>query len=109
MSAPDNNGDGRAPHWIGPYLRGLRNKAGLSLDQFRQETGMPTAVIGSYERCERRITVARADDVLRFYGRQLTVVPLGMDVAGMVAELEELRRFKRLVVEAVTAAEIDVK
>lgn len=65
------------PHPICAQLREFRNKAGLSLERVEQKTGgaWKAVVVGSYERGNRQPTVARADELLRFYGERLVAVP----------------------------------
>lgn len=64
------------PHPIAALLRKIRTDAGLSLDQAAKRTGMASAVIGSYERGDRRASLEQVDRVLGPYGYRLTVEPI---------------------------------
>jgi len=95
----------RSTHPLGAQLRNLRYGADLSLQQLEETSAgqWKAVVVGSYERGDRRITVERADELLARYGRQLAVVPLGMDIDSMVAELERLRAFEAQVIDGYAA------
>ena len=61
---------------------GLRKKAGLTQAELAQRLGRPQSYVSKYERGERRL------DVIEFLA---VARALGIDPAGLVAELEKLQ------------------
>jgi transcriptional regulator with XRE-family HTH domain len=55
---------------LGQWLRGLRNRRGLSLQGVEEASAgrWKGVVVGSYERGDRAITVAKLVELCRFYG-----------------------------------------
>lgn len=95
--------------WFGDQLRDLRQEAGYSLGGVQARTGFTAVSVGSYERCDRRPTVERADELLDFYGWQLCVVPKGYDLPKLIRERDELLEFQRQILAAAEAAGLVVR
>jgi len=78
------------------WMRKLRNARGWSLTSAEQQmqragTSVYAAItIGSYERGDRNATVDVAEEILRFYGYRLAVVPLETEPG--LAPAEETER-----------------
>ncbi len=63
-------------HPLCAKIRALRKAAGVSLMQFEEQHGIPSVVIGAYERGDRIPTVLKLDRIFRVFGYRLDAVPL---------------------------------
>lgn len=86
---------------LGARLRAIRNQQGLSLQRVEQRSHgvWKAVVVGSYERGDRAVTVARLAEIADFYGVPLAELlpgeapapaPMGRPADGMVIDLERL-------------------
>jgi len=92
-STPSPSEEGRAERIepdrqarLGALLRSIRHQQGLSLAAVEAKSGgrWKAVVIGAYERGDRTITIARLQDLARFYG-----VPLADLLASSPADLDD--------------------
>ncbi len=66
----------RAPHPLCAKVRDLRRAAGYSLLDFENKHGIPSVVIGAYERGDRIPTIIKLDTILNVFGYRLAAVPV---------------------------------
>lgn len=78
------------PHPICIQLRDLRVAASLSLAAAGRESPFKAPTIRSYETGERSATVERADEIARFYGWRVALIPIGVSDAMLAHALEIL-------------------
>ena len=74
---------------LGARLRGIRHQQGLSLADVQARSGgrWKAVVVGAYERGDRTITVARLQELARFYGVPLAdLLPRPNVAIGRTAE-----------------------
>jgi transcriptional regulator with XRE-family HTH domain len=78
------------PHPICTQLRDLRVASNLSLAAAGRESPFKANTLRSYETGERGATVERADEIARFYGYRVALVPVGVSDAMLAHALEIL-------------------
>lgn len=79
-------------HPICQQIRSLRRACGHSLDDASALTGYPAVVLGSYERGDRRPSLAKVENILNAYGYTLTAVPKDFDAVRLPGDIaQELR------------------
>ena len=93
--------------WFGTLLRDLRKAKPESIAGAEARTGYDRSVIGSYERKTRTVDIVTADALLGHYDMELAAVPQGTDLPALLAELEQLRKFKEDAGQAMKAAGLD--
>lgn len=78
-------------HPVLHMLRRLRKASGLSLTQAGIRLGLPSIVLGSYERGDRNPPLGKVEAILSAYGYTLRAVPIKEDAVrlpeDMAAEL----------------------
>lgn len=76
-AGPTRRQPGHHIHSAAIELRRLRRARGLSLAALSAHTGVPTVVIGAWERGDRRMLLdARVDAVFAFLGKRFGLVDL---------------------------------
>lgn len=83
MNTPGAPADADYQRQLGARLRHVRQSLGLSLFAVEEKSGgvWKAVVIGSYERGDRAITVARLSSLAAFYGVPVpSLLPGGQDI-----------------------------
>ncbi len=84
---------GNTPHPLCVLLRRLRDASGKSLRQIEQKSGIPSVVLGAYERGDREPPLRKLDAALRTFGYAITAVPIDVDAVPLSEDIvAELRR-----------------
>lgn len=65
------------PHRLCRLLRELRHAARLSLADIEKKYGIPSVVLGAYERGDRIPPLYKLDHILSLYGYRLEAFPIG--------------------------------
>ena len=89
MSADDTVVEPDHQGRLGARLRGIRHQQGMSLAEVQARSGgrWKAVVVGAYERGDRTITVARLQELARFYGVPLAdLLPRPNVAIGQTAE-----------------------
>jgi transcriptional regulator with XRE-family HTH domain len=75
------------PHPICVLLRQLRRAANLTLTDFENKHGIPSVVVGAYERGDRLPPLPKLDALLACYGYALTAVPTGSNAVRLPGDI----------------------
>jgi putative hydrolase of HD superfamily len=89
------------PHPLMQHFRKLREQSGLSLERLQAAHPSIGAIrIGSYERDQRRVAAVEMDRIARIaYRHKLALVPEDFDVEAVIAERDQLRAFRDMVMD----------
>lgn len=96
---------------LGQRLRAVRNELGLPLERVAEKSGgdWPAVVVGSYERADRQITVARLAALADFYGVPVTDLLPETDAPSALTPVQRREKALRLIrhAEALLAGEVE--
>lgn len=76
-----------AVHPLCAQIRNLRQAAGMSLSTFETRTGIPAVVVGAYERGDRTPPLSKLEIIYRYFGYQITAVPIGAGAVRMSGDM----------------------
>ncbi len=96
------------PHPLCAMIRELRKAKKMSLARFEELTGIPSVVIGSYERGDRIPGIAKLDRIFAAFGYRLVAVPAGADHTWLPTDMVRTLRAFANQIESLEAAEDDI-